>query len=430
MNHKHKAVFYGWWVVLASAVGLFWGVPVTVYSFSVFLKPLMREFHAGRAAVSLGFTLHLMAAAFSAPLTGWLIDRYGSRKLILVGTALLGSILLANKAFSASLLQFYLFLMILGVVLHGVGPIPYGNVISHWFDRRRGLALGLMMLGIGLGAIVVPFLAQRLIARFDWRSAYAILGAAVLLIPIPIVAALLKERPQVMGLLPDGASRRDFAAERDGGTLGLSARQAWRTQAFWLITGAFFLAGVSLQGCVVHLAAMLNDQGLDVRTAALGSSVVGAAILLGRVGTGYLLDRVFAPRIAATFFGGAALGIAALCRGGPRLAFAGGFLVGLGLGAEVDLIAYLTSRYFGLRAFGKVYSVIFAAFGLAAALGPLWMGARFDRTGSYRDPLITFLVAAVFAAILITRLGPYRFGAQQPFDDLQILPASIAEGSP
>jgi MFS family permease len=429
MNHKPKGVFYGWWVVLASAVGLFWGVPVTVYSFSVFLKPLMQEFHAGRSAVSLGFTLHLMAAAFSAPLTGWLIDRYGSRKLILVGTALLGSILLANKAFSASLSQFYLYLMILGVVLHGVGPIPYGNVISHWFDRRRGLALGLMMLGIGLGAIVVPLVAQWLIARFDWRSAYAILGAAVLLIPIPIVAALLKERPQVMGLLPDGASRRDFAAERDGGTQGLSARQAWRTQAFWLMAGGFFLAGASLQGCVVHLAAMLNDQGVDLPTAALGSSVVGAAILLGRAGTGYLLDRFFAPRIAAAFFGGAALGIAALWRGGPQLAFAGGFLVGLGLGAEVDLIAYLTSRYFGLRAFGKVYSLILAAFGLAAALGPLLMGARFDRTGSYRDPLITLLVAAVIAAILMTRLGPYRFGAQQPFDDLQILPASITEES-
>jgi MFS family permease len=174
---------------------------------------------------------------------------------------------------------------------------------------------------------------------------------------------------------------------------------------------------------------MLNDQGVDLPTAALGSSIVGAAILLGRAGTGYLLDRFFAPRIAAAFFGGAALGIAALWRGGP-LAFAGGFLVGLGLGAEVDLIAYLTSRYFGLRAFAKVYSLILAAFGLAAALGPLLMGARFDRTGSYRDPLITLLVAAVIAAILMTRLGPYRFGAQQPFDDLQKLSASIAEGSP
>jgi MFS family permease len=429
MNNKNRSTFYGWWVVTASAIGLFWGVPVTVYSFSVFFKPLMQEFHAGRAAVSLGFTLHLIAAAASAPLTGWLIDRYGSRKVILTGTALFGSVLLANKAFSGSISLFYLFLLILGVVLHGTGPIPYGNVISYWFDRRRGLALGLMMLGIGLGAIIVPSMAQLLIARFDWRSAYAIFGAAVLLIPIPVVAALIKERPGEVGLLRDGAPSRDSVPRNDDDAQGLSAGQAWGTQTFWLMVCAFFLAGASLQGCVVHLAAMLNDRGINAQTAALGSSLLGAALLLGRAGTGYLLDRLFAPYIAAAFFGGATLGIAMLWLGGPAVAFAGAFLIGLGLGAEVDLIAYLTSRYFGLRAFGKVYSSIFAAFGLASALGPLLMGARFDRTGSYRGPLIAFLVASLIAAMLMTRLGPYRFSARQPIESQPTLPTSVAEGS-
>jgi MFS family permease len=429
MNNKHNIVFYGWWVVLASAIGLFWGVPVTVYSFGVFFKPLMQEFHAGRAAISLGFTLHLLAAAVSAPLTGWLIDRCGSRNVILVGTSLFGSILLANRAFSGSLSQFYLFLVILGVALHGLGPIPYGNVISRWFDRRRGLALGLMMLGIGLGAIIVPSLAQLLIARFDWRSAYAVLGAAVLLIPIPIVAAVVKERPQAMGLLPDGLPFQAVVAGSEDGAEGLSARQAWGTRTFWLMVCAFFLAGASLQGCVIHLAAMLNDRGIDTQTAALGSSLVGVAILLGRVSTGYLLDRIFAPHIATVCFGGAALGIAMLWLGGPPVAFAGAFLVGLALGAEVDLIAYLTSRYFGLRAFGKVYSSIFAAFGLAAALGPLLMGVRFDRTGSYRGPLMAFFVAALVAAALMSRLGSYRFCARQPAEKPPTVSESIAEES-
>jgi MFS family permease len=429
MNNKRNRVFYGWWVVLASTVGLFWGVPVTVYSFSVFFKPLMQEFHAGRAAISFGFTLHLIAAAVSAPLTGWLIDRYGSRRVILAGTALFGSLLLANKAFSGSISHFYLFFLFLGVAMHGVGPVSYGNIISHWFDRRRGLALGLMMLGIGLGAIIVPSLAQQLIARFDWRSAYATFGAAVLLIPIPIVAALIKERPEELGLRPDGLPFRDLVAATHEGAQGLSALQAWRTRTFWLMVCAFFLAGTSLQGCNVHLAAMLNDRGIDAQTAALGSSLAGVAILLGRVCTGYLLDHLFAPRIAAAFFSGAALGIVMLWLGGPPVAFAGAFLVGLGLGAEVDLIAYLTSRYFGLRAFGKVYSSIFAAFALASALGPLLMGARFDRTGSYRGPLVAFLIASVIAAVLMTCLGPYRFRTQQPVENQQILPSGLAEGS-
>jgi MFS family permease len=428
MNSKRNGVFYGWWVVLASAVGMFWGVPVTIYSFSVFFKPLMQQFHAGRTAISLGYTLHLIAGTATAPLIGWLIDRFGARRVILAGTALFGSILLANKAFSGSLSQFYLFLMILGVGLHGVGPIPYGNVIAHWFDRHRGLALGLMMLGIGLGAIIVPSLAQQLIARFGWRDAYGILGRAVLLIPIPIVAVVIRERPQELGLLPDGDAWRDSTAENEVAAQGLSARQAWSTGTFWLMACSFFLAGASVHACVIHLAAMLNDRGINAQTAALGSSFVGAAVLIGRVGTGYLLDRLFAPRIAAAFFGGAALGIAMLRMAAP-LAFAGAFLVGLGLGAEVDLIAYMTSRYFGLRAFGKVYSSVFAAFSLAAATGPLLMGAGFDRTGSYRGPLLAFLFAAVVAAALMTHLGPYRFCAQQPLARQEVLPADAAEES-
>jgi len=154
---------------------------------------------------------------------------------------------------------------------------------------------------------------------------------------------------------------------------------------------------------------MLSDQNLGARTAALGSSLIGGAVMIGRVGTGCLLDRTFAPRLASILFAVAASGIALLLLGSGPAVFAGAFLVGLGLGAEVDLIPYLTSRYFGLLDFGKVYSSAFAAFALAGALGPLIMGAGFDRTGSYSGPLAGFLVATVLGAILMGRLGPNRF---------------------
>jgi MFS family permease len=421
-NRKPRATFYyGWWVVLAAAVGLFWGPPVSVFSFPVFLKPIMREFHAGRAAVSLGFTLHLMAVAASAPLVGWLVDRYGSRRVILGATATFSSVLLLNKAFSANIWQFYFFCIALGLAANGVGPIPYGSVVSHWFDGRRGLALGLMMIGIGSGAMIMPSFALQLIAKFGWRAAYAILGGAVLLIALPVLAAFLREKPQDLGLLPDGASPKDSTVGREAAAQGLSAQDAWRTGTFWLMVCAFFLVSASTQGCVVHLAAMLGDRGTSAQTAAFGSSLVGAALLLGRVGTGYLLDRLFAPHLAGVFFGGAALGIGFLWLGTTPVAFAGGFLVGLGLGAEVDLIAYITSRYFGLRAFGRVYSSAFAAFALAGALGPLIMGTGFDLTGSYRLPLMTFLVATLLAAVLVTRLGPYGYRASEQGEKDQIV---------
>ncbi len=426
-SERHsKHVFYGWWVVLASAVGLFWGIPITVYSFSVFFKPLMQEFHVGRAAISLAFTLKLVTGALCATPVGWLTDRFGPRRVILTGTAIFGSVLLANRLFSGSIAQLYCFYVILGLSMQGLGPIPYGSLVSHWFDRFRGLALGFAMLGIGLGAVIMPSLAQTLIARFGWKTAYSILGASVLLIGWPVVAGFLKESPENLGLLADGTSTKTDSIQDI--RQGLTAREAWRSPDFWLMVCAFTLVSASVQGCVVHMAPMLSDRNLGARAAASGSSLIGAAVMVGRVGTGYLLDRTFAARVASSVFAASALGIALLWLGNGTIAFAGAFLVGLGLGAEVDLIPYLTSRYFGLLEFGKVYSSLFAAFALAGALGPLIMGAGFDRTRSYSGPLAGFLVATVLATLLMARLGPYRFRPPQSAESQQVSAASAAEG--
>ena len=406
------AFFYGWWVVAAAAVGLFWGVPITVFSFSAFLKPLMQTFHAGRAAVSLAFTLQLVVSALSSPLAGWLIGRYGARKVILCGTSLFGAMLLFNRVLSTTLLHLYFFYAVLGFTVHGMGPIPYGHVVSHWFDRRRGLALGLMMIGIGSGAMIIPAFAHQLIARYGWHAAYTILGSMVLLISIPVVAAILKEKPQDLGLSPDGAQLG--AVLPPANLAGLSRSEAWRSQTFWILVCAFSLVSVSVQGCLVHVTAMLTDRGMTAQRAAFGASVMGAAVLIGRIGTGYLLDHFFAARLAVLLFGGAAVGIGLLLMSAaPAGAFVAAFLVGLGLGAEVDMIAYLVSRYFGLRSFAEIYSVVFGAFALAGAFGPLIMGAGFDRTGSYSAPLVGFLLATVVATALMTRLGPYRYGASK-----------------
>jgi MFS family permease len=406
-KQRSRKIFRGWRVVFGSAVGLFWGVPISVYSFSVFFKPLMQEFHAGRTAISLAFTLKLIAAALSAAPIGWLTDRYGPRRVILIGTAIFGSILFANRLFSGSIAQFYCFYVLLGFSVGGVGPIPYGSLVSHWFDRFRGLALGLTMLGIGLGAVIMPSVAQTLIARFGWKTAYSILGASVLLICWPVVGYFLEEKPEDFGLLPDGASARTDDTEDAGH--GLTALEAWRTRDFWLMGFAFILVSASVQGCVVHMAPLLSDRGFGASAAASGSSLIGSAVMIGRLGTGYLLDRTFAARLASILFAVSASGIALLLLGNRTAAFAGVFLVGLGLGAEIDLIPYLTSRYFGLLDFGKVYSSAFAAFALAGAFGPLIMGASFDRTRSYSGPLAGFLLATLLASVLMALLGPYRF---------------------
>lgn len=403
-------------MVLTAALALFLGSPpLLVFSFGVFLKPLMREYHVGRAAISLAFTFHNVVGAISAPVAGRLVDHYGARRVVLPAIVMFGLILLSSRILTGNLWQLYVFYLVLGIVASGMGPVPYGDVISRWFDRRRGLALGLVMVGIGAGAMVMPSVAQRLITMFGWRSAYGFFGAAALLISAPVVAAFLKESPKQMGLLPDGATPAASAASKQSSDEGMSWHDAWRSRTFWLMVSAFFLVGASVHACVIHMAAMLTDRGSSFQIAALGSSLVGAALLIGRVGSGYLLDRFSGPRIAAMFFSGVAVGIGLLWMSSSReLAFAGAFLIGLGMGAEVDIIAYLTSRYFGLRAFGEIYGYAFAAFALAGGLGPLLMGFGYERTGSYAPPLAGFLTATLVAVVLITRLGPYRYRVCRP----------------
>ncbi|MDP9089840.1 MAG: MFS transporter [Pseudomonadota bacterium] len=410
---RRPRIFYGWWVVVAAAVGLFLSTgSIVVLSFGVFFNPLSRDFHASRAAVSLAYTLHNIIVALLTPLLGRLIDRVGARRVILIGTAIFGLILLSSEILGSRLAFLYIFYAVLGLVAGTTSPVPYGVVVSHWFNRRRGLALGLIAVGLGLGGIFVPLLAQRLIATFGWRTAYATLGGAALLISLPIVGACLLDDPKQKGLQADGsvsAQTPEQDAKRDE---GLSWHETRRHPTFWLMIAAFFLAGTSLMGCILHLPALLTDRGVSAQGAALASSLVGVALMLGRLGTGYLLDRVFAPRLAMLFFGGAAVGIALLWVGTEgKISLLAAFLLGLGMGAEVDIIAFMMSRYFGMRALGTAFGYGFGSYVLAGALGVWVMGAGFDLAHSYSVPLGGFFIAMLAAIGLIARLGPYRYGA-------------------
>ncbi len=404
-------VFHGWWVVLGAGVGLSLSYgPIIVTTFGVFLKPLSQEFGWSRAEVSLAFSLSILAMTGVGPLIGRLVDRLGARRVIVLLVLIFGLGVISFDFLSASLWHFYAIYLVIGVAGSGTTPVPYSQVIARWFDKKRGLALGLAMAGIQLGAFLTPPLAQALITAVGWRQAYVLLGLLAIGGTIPVVGLVLKETPQVMGLLPDGETvARAGTTKQSGRESGMNGSEAWHTGTFWLMVGAFFLLSVSFHGIVIHFVPMLTDRGVTAQSAAFAASLGAVGALLGGVGAGYLLDRFFAPYVAVYFLCGAALGTFLLWSGaGGGLAVVAMVLWGLAMGAELDIMAYMVSRYFGLRAFGEIYSYAFAAFTLGGVIGPLLMGVSFDSTGSYSLVLGGFVVATLMAAGLMARLGPYR----------------------
>jgi MFS family permease len=411
MGYRGEKIFYGWWVVLAAGIGasMSYG-PIIAFTFGVFIKPLSEEFGWSRADISLGFSLSLLMLSGTAPVFGQLVDRFGARKVLIPSVFLFGSGVASFYFLSANLWHFYAIYAGLGVIAVGAATLPYLSVVSRWFDRRRGLALGLAMVGVGLGTFIMPAFAQALIDAVGWRYAYVILGLMVMGVTIPVVAPFLTETPEQMGLEPDGESAPHArSATSTGHAQGICSREVWRLETFWLIVAAFFLMSVSVHGCLIHLVPMLTDYGLSAQSAALATSALGGALLIGRVGAGYLLDRFLASSVAIGFLAGATLGVFLLWSEAVGvLAFAAAILIGLGVGAETDLMPYVVSRYFGLRAFGEIYGWVVAAWGLGGVIGPFLMGVGFDTVGSYSAVLAAFMAATLLAAGLMSRLGPYR----------------------
>jgi MFS family permease len=406
--------FYGWWIVVVCAIGLFLGAPLLVFSFSVFFKSLVADFHANRAEVSFAFSLLNFVGALWLPATGMLIDRFGAKRVILPSTILYGLVLIFALWVGSSLWQLYLLFALMGITFtSGAAPVPYGVVISHWFNRRRGLALSLAMMGIGIGSIVVPIFAQRLIAVFGWRSAFAIFGGLVLLIPLPVLTGFLLNDPAHRGLGPDGDELAEVLPRPAEPKQGMSWHAIRHDPMYWTMLCIFSLAGAGVHGVGLHMSAIFTDRGVSAERAAVTTSLVGAAVIVGRLGSGYLLDRLFAPRVAILFYGLTTIGMVILCGGSAgTLALAGAFLSGLGMGAEVEVMGYMISRYFGLRAFGSAYGHAFAAFMISGSVGVLLMGAGYDRFHSYTMPMAGFCAAMLLTLVPLMRFGPYRYGVE------------------
>ena len=405
---KKRGIFFGWWVVVACMVCISTGMgPFAFASLSLFILPLTEEFGWDRAEISACLTVMLVATVVMLPIIGRIVDRWGSRLILIFSMLAFAGCLASVPVFVTELWHFALVFFLIGTVAAGTNSVPYMPVVSAWFDRYRGLAIGLSVAGIGLGSAYVPILVQYMIDNYGWRSGYYALAGIVLFIGIPLVVVFLRDSPASMGLKPDGAAEGPLpkATRKD---VGYTTREILRHREFWLLSIIFIMLSFVVNGMTPHLVPMLSDRGMATSTAAAVAATEGIAVFFSRIFIGYLIDHIFAPRVAMIFFSLSAFGMLMFAFGAVDLwAFVAAIFLGLSIGAEVDLLAFLAGRYFGLRSFGTTFGLLLAAILTGSAVGPLMFGIGFETTGSYVSIITICVVVNVIAVLLTGLLGRY-----------------------
>ena len=376
---------HDWLAVGASAVGMVLCVgTLALYSFGVFVRPLTAEFGWTRTGLFAALSFFQFGLAFSSPVWGVVLDRFGPRRVILFSLVAL-SLLVASLGLLTPNL-WHLYLVFLGIPLLGGGasPLGYSAVMVRRFDRKLGFALGLSLLGVGLGGAVLPPLAQFLLSEFGWRTAYVALGALTFVVTLP--AALL-------------ATRNASGPVRYRANAALSIAPMLRTRAYMLMAVTFVLLGIVSVGVLAHLVPMMVDHGFTPAEAARIAGLSGLAVVVVRGGLGWVLDRVHAPYVLAVIAVIAGAVPLLLAYGeGPATGYLAAVLLGSAIGAEVDFVSFLVRRYFDQAAFGRLYGIAFGLYILGTAVGPVSLGASFDHLGGYQPGLVLFAVLGMIAA--------------------------------
>lgn len=406
---REPKLFYGWWIVAVSCIGMAISpVAIAFFTMGVFMTVLTGEYGWTRAQVSGAITVGTLAIAVCTPYAGRLIDNSGARK-ILMGTIGGFAFTFASLYFlSPSIWHLYLIFVLIGIFTAPVAS-SYVRTVSTWFDKKRGLTLGIAMSGTGVGAAIIPLLCQHLINTIGWRLTYPVLGSISLAVTFLLVGLILRDTPEAMGLESDGAKSSGKESGAGSNTKpGSSVPEALSTSTFWTLILIFLLIAVGLHGVITHFIPYMQDKGFSSMLAARLFSVIGISLIFGRICCGYLVDRFFGPYVAAVFILLSTSGIAFLLFDSHViLLYLSAFLFGLGVGAETDLLAYLTGRYFGLKHLGEIFGYLFAAFMVGTSIGPLALGFAYDTFGSYQFGILTLIGMLLMAVFLCMKLGRF-----------------------
>jgi len=417
-------LFYGWRVVFASAGIIFLTGGTFFYGFGTLITPMTKEFGWSRASIAGAFSLRTELGGVWAPVVGYLVDRVGPRRLLLVGVFLVGTgFILLSRIQAVWHLYAVAALIAIGIGATA-GPVAMAAV-AYWFRKKRGRALALMTVGGGSSGVMVVVLAS-LIAAFDWRTALLIMGFTQWAICIPL-ALVVRNRPQDLGLLPDGepalpAEQQAAADERQAPTVnpegpghgvatgqdeGLTMSQALRNRSFWLLASAMGLIGLGSLAVIAHQVAFLEEElGFSPLVASLAQMAVPIVSLAGRLGFGWLADYVDKRKVMAVAYLFIAVGIVLMAMVQSAwqvplylMIFAPGW------GGSISVRPALQVEYFGLRAFGGIQGLMFFVASVGSFTGPIFAGVIYDVMDSYRLAFLMVALATLAAVPAILMAG-------------------------
>ncbi len=399
----------GWKPLVAATVGTMCGIfTLTNYSQGFFVGPVTAEFGWSPPQFFLSFTVMMCLGLITGPLVGSLVKGYGLRTVGIVG--LIGHSLayVALSFNTGSLTLWYLSWAALAFLGAGSLPIVWTGVLNGWFEKHKGKAIGITMTGTGIGAFLLPPFVEMMISDYGWRAAYQGVGFAAMLISLPIVIALFKENKAQEGANPEAQAAiipRKW---------GMTRSEAMKTPRFWLLGTVLFLTVIVVVGFLSNFPRIMGEQGFDRSAIAGIASVLGITVIVGRLLVGILVDKFWAPGVAAVFFLLPTLALVLLVRGdvSASTAIVIAILMGLAAGAELDLLAYLTSRFFGPDHYPEIFGAIIAFFTVGAGISPPIFGAVAQATGGYATILSAAIGVLVVCIAMFLALGRYPDEAQ------------------
>ena len=390
-----------WRAPLACAAGI--AVSVTpLNTIGVLIPAIRQEFGWPVSQITSGVLVLSVVALLFSGLVGAQVDKYGSRRVGLIGLCLYPCLFAALATTGPSIVNWWLLWLVLGFGNLLVSSAVWVPAIAARFQASRGLAIAVMLCGTGLSAGTLPFITTLLLERYGWRGACAGVALIDAAFAVPIVWLLLRNTPAPL------TCARPGAPENTPSNVGLTLREAVRSSEYIMIAISAFVLTFGITALVVLFVPIMKSTGVTPRVAAATAGLTGIAMIIGRLGTGALLDRLGRPWIAGISFSLPALAclllIAAPQPFSPAMV---AVLIGLSLGSELDIVAYASTRYFGLRHVGLIFGTLVGMVSVAAGLGPLFAGLMFDAFGNYRTLVVALLPLFLFAAFLMASLGAY-----------------------